>query len=106
MRVKSRAEISKTLNKNLKNRGLGICAEMFKCCGRVAEVRYRVDRLIQEGTGEMREIRDTVALENFRGDASLAEECMCHEVIGDCPRGEIMYWREIWLERADTIDPK
>jgi hypothetical protein len=20
-------------------------------------------------------------------------------VLGDCPRGEPMYWREIWLER-------
>jgi hypothetical protein len=24
---------------------------------------------------------------------------MCADETGDCPRGDLMYWREIWLER-------
>jgi hypothetical protein len=24
--------------------------------------------------------------------------------MGDCPRGELMYWREIWLERVNKQD--
>jgi hypothetical protein len=63
---------------------------------------YRVDRLINERIGEMREIADTVALSSMRGCSSLGEECLCHGEPGDCPRGELMYWREIWLERVNS----
>ncbi len=99
VRVKSRAEIAQTLDRHGRNRGMGICSEMTRCCGGEARVRCRVDRLIDETTGIMREMTDTVTLENISNDASLAEECLCYGVLGDCPRGEIMYWREIWLER-------
>ena len=100
VRVKPRAEIVKTLNSDHRNRGLVICTEMTRCCGKEAEVRSRVDRLIDERTGIMREISDTVTLQNVGGDRALAEECLCKGQLGDCPRGEIMYWREIWLERV------
>jgi hypothetical protein len=102
VRVKSRAEIVKTLDHSMSNRGLGLCHEMMRCCGRVAKVRYRVDRLINEKTGVMREIADTVTLSDIRGNRSLAEECLCAGEPGDCPRGELMYWREIWLERVNS----
>ena len=102
VRVKSRAQIVATLDQNSRNRGMGICCEMTRCCGREAEVRYRVDRLIDERTGKMRELTDTVALQNLRGQA-LGEECLCYGQLGDCPRGELMYWREIWLERVNRL---
>ena len=60
-----------------RNRGLGMCEEMTRCCGHEAEVRYRVDRIIDERTGNMLELSDTVALQNMRPDASLGEECLC-----------------------------
>jgi hypothetical protein len=49
----------------------------------------------------MREMRDTVTLKNLCCSSSVASasECLCENVLGDCPRGEPMYWREIWLER-------
>ena len=56
VRVKSRAQIVETLDQNGRNRGMGICYEMTRCCGGEAEVRYRVDRIIDERTGNMREI--------------------------------------------------
>ena len=64
-------------------------------------MRWRVDRIIDERTGKMLELSDTVALQNMRPDESLGEECLCDSQSGDCSRGVLMYWREIWLERVD-----
>lgn len=105
VRVKSRAEVVATLDVRSRNRGLAICDEVLRCCGEEAVVRDRVDRLIDERTGKMREISNTVTLRIPRNE-SLAEECLCYHEIGDCPRGEIMYWREIWLERVNRTTSK
>jgi hypothetical protein len=99
IRIKSRAEVVATLDRNRRNRGMGICYEVTRCCGGEAEVRDRVDRIIDERTGTMRHIADTVTLK-MRGNPSQSEECLCFDEPGDCPRGELMYWREIWLERS------
>ena len=101
VRVKSRAQIVETLNQKSRNRGLGFCHEMTRCCGEAAKVLYRVDRVIDERTGEMRELHDTVALQSLRNNETLFDKCLCAHELGDCPRGELMYWREIWLERAN-----
>jgi hypothetical protein len=100
VRVKPRADVAATLNEHMRNRGLSICYEMTRCCGRKAEVRQRIDRIIDERTGLMRELANTVALKNVgRNNSRLAEECLCKGQLGDCPRGELMYWRESWLEK-------
>ena len=54
VRIKSRDEIAQTLDQNGRNRGMSICTEMTRCSGHEAEVRYRVDRIIDETTGRMR----------------------------------------------------
>jgi hypothetical protein len=100
VRVKSRDQIVETLGKNGRNRGMGISTEMTRCCGGEAEVRIRVERIIEEKSGKMRELQNTVMLRNLRGNPTLCEECLCSDEMGDCPRGELMYWREIWLERV------
>ena len=102
VRVKSRSDIVATLDQRRRNRGLGICYEVTLCCGHESEVRSRVDRIIDERTGLMREMRDTVMLGTMDGRGTLGEECLCSDVLGDCPRGELMFWREIWLERVNT----
>ena len=101
MRVKSPAEIAATLDRIGRNRGMFICDEMLRCCGHEAAVRYRVDRIIDEQSGMMRKLSETVVLHNARRDPTLYEECLCYGEPGDCPRGELMYWREIWLERVN-----
>jgi hypothetical protein len=101
IRVKSRAQIVETLDDRRRNRGMAICYEVTRCCEGEAEVRYRVDRIIDERTGLMREMKDTVTIHKMRGNPTICEECLCFDELGDCPRGEVMYWREIWLERAD-----
>ena len=102
VRVKSRAALVATLDARRSNRGLRICSEMTRCCGARAEVRDRFDRMVDQQTGEMREIRDSVTIQNVRGKVMTTRdmECLCSGELGDCPRGELMYWREIWLERA------
>jgi hypothetical protein len=101
VRVKTFDQVVATLDRRRRNRGMGVCHEMTRCCGTVAEVRYRVDRLIEEKSGKMRRLNHTVTLRNPRGEPSLCDECLCYGEMGDCPRGELMYWREIWLERVN-----
>lgn len=92
VRIRSKAEIEKTLDSNNKNRGLSFDGEMSQYCGRSARVLKRVDRIIDERTGKM---------------IHLSNECIILEGVvctGDymqfCPRRIYSYWREIWLERA------
>jgi hypothetical protein len=100
VRVKSLNQIVATLDHKGRNRGMNLCYEMARCCGEEAQVRIRVDRIIDERTGTMRQLQNTVMLRNMRSDPNLCEECLCYDEMGDCPRGELMYWREIWLERT------
>lgn len=96
--VKTREEIQATLDKHGKTRGLAFVPEMALYCGRRYQVARRVERMIQEGTGEMRSLKDTVALE--------AVTCM-GLAQRRCPRGCFHLWRECWLKRvpAPTTTP-
>ena len=98
--VKSRARIAETLDAIGRNRGMGICEEMTRLSGQRVEVRRRVNRIIEEKTGRMRPMQHTVQLRDLPGAPVGCDECLCHSEMGDCPRGDLMYWREIWLERS------
>ncbi len=101
VRIKPLDQIVATLDRKKRNRGMVVCHEMTRSCGAVAEVRYRVSRLVEERSGKMRELNHTVTLKGPGGEPSQCDECLCYGEIGDCPRGELMYWREIWLERVN-----
>jgi hypothetical protein len=101
VRVKSFDQIVSTLDRRRRNRGMTVCHEMTRCCGTVAEVRYRVNRVIDERSGKMRQLNHTVTLQDTGSGPSLCDDCLCYGEMGDCPRGELMYWREIWLERVN-----
>ena len=103
VRVRSRNAIIATLDATGRNRGMGICEEMTRFCNGEADVNMRVERIIDEKTGKMRSMHQTVKLENLSGDSRACFECLCHGELGDCPRGELMFWREIWLERASEV---
>jgi len=94
--VKSIGHIRDTLNDKACNRGLRFFPNMRWLCGSRSLVRNRLDKIIVDGTGEMRQLRNTVYL-----DGSM---CDCvHVAFGGCPRDEFVYWREIWLRReVDT----
>lgn len=89
--VKSRDEIQATLDVHGKHRGMSFVPEMALYCGRRFRVAKRVERMIQEGTGQMRQLRDTVALETVTC-MGLAQR--------RCPRGCFHLWREGWLRRV------
>jgi len=91
--VKPLNDIVKTLNKSGHNRGLLFTPDMRQQCGRRRRVERRLEKIIVDGTGEMKKMSNTVYLEG-----SL---CGCaHVAFGGCPRNEFNYWREIWLQRS------
>ncbi len=91
--VKSIQRIAETLDATARNRGLFFSPDMRSLCGKENRVIDRLDKIIVDGTGEMRNMRNTVFLED--------SHCGCPYVaLGGCSRGEYAYWREIWLRRA------
>jgi hypothetical protein len=92
VRVKSKEAIVATLDTSNRNRGMTFDAEMLQYCGRQARVLRRVNRIIDEPTGRMMELRNPCII---------LEDVICtsdyHRL---CPRGIYPYWREIWLERV------
>ena len=106
--VKPIETIVSTLNPEARNRGLYFSPDMRLACGKRQRVDRRLDRLIVDGTGVMKAVNNTVYLEG--------SHCSCsHVAFGGCPRGEFVYWREIWLRRRaaanqaeeteDKLDP-
>lgn len=86
--------IQQTVDRHGRNRGLVCDIELKKFSGKRYRVLSRLDRMISETTGEMRQVRGTVLLEG--------NTCMCARVFGGCPREEYCYWREVWLERVES----
>lgn len=95
VRVKSRAAIAATLDRDGKNRGLSFDPEMAPYCERVFTVRGRVTRLIDEATGRMLHLKEPCIV--LEGVVCGAEYSACRLL---CPRAIPSYWREIWLERV------
>jgi hypothetical protein len=94
--VRSLEEIGRTLDANGKHRGLTFTYEMAQHCGKRFRVRRKVNRLIDEPTGRMVEIkRDCVELDGLycTGDRAL--------FLWFCRRDHFPYWREAWLRRVD-----
>jgi hypothetical protein len=92
--VKSLREITQTLDHQGKNRGLAFTALMRPFCRKRFRVLKRVDKIILETSGVIRELKNTVILEGVTCDG--------HTRIGGCPRNLYHFWREIWLRRVDS----
>jgi hypothetical protein len=95
VQVKSLKSIIETLDERGLNRGLSFSAYMHLLAGKKLKVKQRVDRIILDGTGQMRQLGNTVWLEG--------STCGCAYMglgMAACSRCEIAYWREVWLQRA------
>lgn len=88
--VKSRDEILETLDARRMHKGLSFPGNMSEQCGQRMRVHKRVDRIIEEGTGRLRPVHDTVILEGS----------ICDRYFG-CARGMPFLWREVWLKRVE-----
>ena len=91
--VKSREEIVATLDASGKNRGMSFEPEMIPYCGKCYRVVYRVNQIIDEGTGRMKKLGSV---------GIVLEDVICgSRYRTPCPRANYLYWREIWLRRAE-----
>jgi hypothetical protein len=95
VRVRSHAEIKKTLNVGSKNRGMWFDHEMVKFCDKEYRVAGRVDRIIDEVSGKMLIMKSPCVV---------LDEVWCTAEYTDgrllCRRAVTTYWRENWLERV------
>jgi hypothetical protein len=97
VRVRSPREVRETLTMAGANRGLSFDREMVPFCGHQFSVADRVNRLIDERTGELLTMKsDCIALDGVEcsGEYSWARWF--------CSRGIIPLWRECWLERVQN----
>jgi hypothetical protein len=102
VRIKSRQEISQTLDQRSKNAGLSFRPVMVPYCGGEYRVVRRVNRIISAETGKMLQLG---------GNCVILEGVVCTgDVRRFCPRMVYTYWRDVWLTRvgADraTVTPK
>ena len=98
VQVANREEIMATLDKDQRNRGLWFDSEMLPYCGGIYRVLRPVQRIIEEKSGKMI---------NMKYPCIVLEGVVCksdfHRL---CPRAIYPYWRESWLKRAaSTADP-
>ena len=93
--TKSAGEIAATLDRRGRNRGLAFPVYMLPFCGKTFRVRRPVQRIILETTGQLRALHNTVSLE--------CASCNGHGRWGGCPRDQFHLWREIWLNRVESV---
>lgn len=99
VRVKSHREILQTVNTENKNRGMSWDAELVPYCGKTYRVLRRVERLIDEKTCKMMEMKSPcIALESVVCQARYSK---CRML---CPKQMFPFWREIWLERVHSVE--
>jgi len=100
VQVKTREEIASSVTPEGKDRGLSFDREMVPHCGKIHRVRQRVNRFIDDRTGQMIELKnDCVTLDGAvcSGDRSVYRYF--------CPRGIYPFWRENWLRRVEVDMP-
>lgn len=95
VKIRSYEEILETINEDGRNRGMSFDAEMVPFCGGTYRVLDRVNRIINEKTGKMQDMKN---------DCIILEDVVCLACYSKhrrfCPRSIFPYWREIWLERV------
>ena len=91
VRVLAMKDVAPTLNAKGRNRGLWFDRDMIRHCGRRYAVLKRVDRIIDDATGQMRELKTpSVVLEGAEASGEFLRFCAQHEY---------PLWREAWLSR-------
>jgi hypothetical protein len=95
--LRSPADVLGTLDSEGRTDGLPFMPEMLAYYGRRYRVRARVERACDTITdSSVRQIPDTVVLEDARCDGSFH---------GGCQAGCLIYWKEAWLQQATEGTP-
>ena len=94
IKVRPITEIALTLNKSSKNKGLWFDRDMIKHCGTTQRVLARVDKIIDDATGEMRQMKTPCIV--------LADVDYSGEFLHFNAQHDYFFWREAWLERTTS----
>jgi hypothetical protein len=97
VRIKSQEEILRTVDTSNKNRGMYWDAELVPYCGKTFRVRSRVTRLIGERTRKMQVMKNPCIILDSVVCQARYSSCRMF-----CPKEMYPYWREAWLERAES----
>lgn len=98
VRVKPYSEILNTINSQNIHLGLWFDADMVPYCGKVYRVRARVQKFIDERTGVIKWLKTpAIILEGVICQSRYAGKRVL------CPRAIYPWWREIWLERVESV---
>ena len=94
VRIRSREQITATLDRWRSLKGCGFLEEMAAHCGTTQKVMKRVERFIDERDYRAKKASGVVLLEGL----------MCSGG-GRCDRACFFFWREEWLEKLDKDSP-
>jgi len=95
VRVRTSAEIARTLDQNSKNRGLWFDRDMLKHSGSLRRVRGRVHKIIDIHSGKMIPMKTAcIVLEGVHYSG---------EFQGFGEQHDYLYWREVWLEPVPPV---
>ena len=94
VQIKSTEEVRQTLDGANRTCGLGFMEGMSQHCGKTYRVYKPVRKIILEGTGEVRRMKNTVLLEGVICDG---------ERLG-CDRSCFYFWKESWLKRVPRTE--
>ena len=100
VRIKPAEEILQTINTAGQNRGMSWDAELVPYCGGTYQVLKRVEKFINEKTGEMQEMKNPGIILDTVVCQGKYSHCRMF-----CPRAIYSWWREIWLERVESTVP-
>ncbi len=91
VRVRTREEISKTLNAENKFEGVEFMQEMWKYCGQEFKVFKRVEKIHDPWMNRYRKCKSLVILNGL----------ICHGSVRtpECDRSCFFYWKEAWLQK-------
>lgn len=87
VKIREKREILELTGPDGTAQGLPFTGEMFDFCGRTMKVQRNITLILEEHTGLLRPIVNTVTLEH----------ALCDRYLG-CARGMPFLWREAWLE--------
>jgi|GEM_PF-1030296 hypothetical protein len=93
VKVKSKKEIQKTLNRWNKLKGCGIMDGMWKYCGTEQRVLKVVRQFLDERDYLMKKCKGIVILEGVICDGT--------KWFGQCDRSCYYFWREEWIEKVE-----
>ena len=93
VRVRSREEIMRTLDENMRLGGCAFMAEMWQYCGKEYRVAKTLEYFFDEASFRMLKARDLVLLEDLHCSGNVP--IFSHR----CDRYCLLFWKGAWLER-------